>query len=245
MVLDPVPSEVRLVGAGERRDVVAEEEVVVGFADVLDQRAAIDPPPMLDRRPRHVEGARIVDRDGYLQRLAAVGHLEALDDVNLVGVRRAVIVDERPVIEPDGIDDQLVAFVVTDGFAVPRRRHLLRMRHVQIDVPYLGIELVDDDDHLGRLDEMNGLAAVIDIEAGNACRPASLSRDERDLSAAHVLIGLAHPLDDPRLQNRIGEVRDPIGRLALAIGNIRVGLVRQDRARPAGRRQEVVALGTV
>src|SRR5260370_27439800 len=91
-------SEIRLVGLGERRDVIAVVRCVVRFANVFFQRAAVDAPPMLDRGPGHVESARIVNGDEYLQRLAAVDHLEALDDVQLFGVGRAIIVDERPVI---------------------------------------------------------------------------------------------------------------------------------------------------
>src|SRR5262249_36473572 len=90
-------SEVRLVRLGERRDVVAEEEDVVRLAGVFNQRGVFDAPPGLDRRPRHVEGTRVVDGDEHLQRLAAIDHLEALDDVHLFGVGRAIIVDERPI----------------------------------------------------------------------------------------------------------------------------------------------------
>jgi hypothetical protein len=35
-----------------------------------------------------------------------------LDDMNLIGVRRAVIVDECPVVEPNRVDDQLVTFIM-------------------------------------------------------------------------------------------------------------------------------------
>src|ERR1700738_1730034 len=92
---------------------------------------------------------------------------------------------------------------------------------------------------------MNGLAAVIDIEARNTCRPAPLAGDEGDLSGEPLFIGLSHPLDNRGLQNRIGEVRDPISRLALAIGNIRMGLVVRDGAGTTRRRQEVVMGGTI
>ena len=88
----------------ERRYFVAEEEIVVGFAKIFNQRAWAYAPPMLDRRPGHVESARIVDGDEYLQRLAAVDHLEALDDVQLLSVRRAIIVDECLSMHPFSID---------------------------------------------------------------------------------------------------------------------------------------------
>jgi hypothetical protein len=38
--------------------------------------------------------------------------------VELLGVWRAVIVDERPVIEADRVDDERVTFVVADRLAV-------------------------------------------------------------------------------------------------------------------------------
>jgi hypothetical protein len=120
-----------------------------------------------------------------------------------------------------------------------------RMRHVQLDMAYLWVELVDDDDRLGRLNEMNGLAAVIDIDGRNTRWPAPLPGDERDFSGEHRFIGLSHLLHGPGLQNRIGQVRSPVGRLALAVGNIGIGLVERGGARPAGRRQEVVMVGAV
>jgi hypothetical protein len=94
-------SEIRLVGMRERRDVVTEEEFVIRFTNVFDQWTSVYAPPMLGRRPRHVEGARVVNGDGHLQRLAAFDHLETLDNVNLLGVGRAVIVNECPVIQSD------------------------------------------------------------------------------------------------------------------------------------------------
>src|SRR5215472_2579609 len=100
------PSEIRPVGLRNRRDLIAVVRGVVGLANVFFQWAAVDTPPMLDRRPGHVESARIVNGDEHLQRLAAVDHLETLDDVQLFGVGGAIIVDERPVIQPDRVDNQ-------------------------------------------------------------------------------------------------------------------------------------------
>src|SRR6202030_3743759 len=99
--------------------------------------------------------------------------LEALNDVHLIGMRRAVIVDESAIAQPDRVDHELVAFVMADRFAVPGRLHMLRMWYVQINVARLGVELVDVDDHLGRLNEVDGLATIIDVEAGNTGGPAS------------------------------------------------------------------------
>ena len=52
--------------------------------------------------------------------------------------------------------------------------------------------------------------------------PASLSRDKRDLSRQHLVVGFFHLFDGPGPQNGISEVRDPIGRLhAAAVRDIR------------------------
>src|SRR5260370_38281834 len=94
-------SEIRLVGLGERRDVIAVVRCVVRLANVFFQRAAVDAPPMLDRRPGHVESARIVNGDEYLQRLAAVDHLDALTDLELFGWGSAIIAGGRPASHTD------------------------------------------------------------------------------------------------------------------------------------------------
>ena len=54
----------------------------------------------LTRRPRHVEGAWVLDVDGDLQGFPAVGELEPFDNMKLRRVRRPVIVDEGVVREP-------------------------------------------------------------------------------------------------------------------------------------------------
>src|SRR5579864_8277157 len=74
----------------------------------------------LDRVPRHGEGAGVLDPDFDFERPAAVREPESLDDMQLRRVRRAVIVDKGPVVEPDRVNDQRVAILVmADGFAVP------------------------------------------------------------------------------------------------------------------------------
>src|SRR5260370_8330197 len=107
------------------------------------------------------------------------------------------------------------------------------MRHVQIDMAHLRIKLVDVYDHLRRLNEMHRLAAVVDVEARNARRPAPLPGDERNLAGEHLFIGLSHPLYDPGLQYRIGEVRHPVSRLALALAHLRAPLVAHTAAQSA------------
>ena len=109
----------------------------------------------------------------------------------------------------------------------------------------LGVEFVDDDHLLGGLDDVDRLTAIIDVEARNAGRPAALARDEGNLAGDHVLIGLAHALGHPRFQDRIGQVGNAVGRLPLAVGNIGMSLVGEDRARTRGRWKEIIALRPV
>ncbi len=66
----------------------------------------------LHRRPRRVEGLRVLDAEPHLQGLAAVGQAPALGDVQLFRMRRAVIIHEGLAVLPDGIDDQRVALVM-------------------------------------------------------------------------------------------------------------------------------------
>ena len=69
--------------------------------------------------PGLIEGVGIVDHEGHFQPLAALGHGPALDHVQLVGVWRAVGIDDRLGILRDGVDDERIAFVVPDRLAVP------------------------------------------------------------------------------------------------------------------------------
>src|SRR5205823_6178190 len=119
-------SEIRLVCLRDRdHDVAQEAEIVLG-AVVLLERTNLSAAPALDGGPARVEGARIVDSDRRLERLATVEELEPLHDVDLVGVRCLIIVDERFVIEPDGVDDELVALIMADRLSVPRRLQVFR-----------------------------------------------------------------------------------------------------------------------
>ena len=70
-------------------------------------------------RPRLIEGVGIVHREGRFQHLAAVDDFPAFDDVQLVGMRRAVNIEHRLVVQPNGIDDKRVALIVADRLAVP------------------------------------------------------------------------------------------------------------------------------
>src|SRR6202158_6519306 len=77
--------------------------------------------------PWRREGTGILDVKIHLERLTVVDQMEALDDVKLRGMRRLEAVDGGPGIEPDGVDDKRVGFVMADRFAVPGRLHVRRM----------------------------------------------------------------------------------------------------------------------
>ena len=79
---------------------------------------------------------------------------------SIFGMGRAVIVDESLVVLTDRIDDQSVAFVMADRFAVPGRFRILRMRHIGIDVPDLLVALEDDQNLLRPLNEVERAAAI-------------------------------------------------------------------------------------
>src|SRR5258705_13108479 len=95
-------SEIRLVRLGNRLQIIVEKILRIFRASLFRQRtqmrAAID----LDSRPDHVEGARVLYRHRGLKRLAPLDEPETLHDVELIGVRRTVIVDKRLVVQPDG-----------------------------------------------------------------------------------------------------------------------------------------------
>ena len=86
--------EIRLVRFRHRLEAVVEMIVVVLRADDLAQRCTVDAPVTLDRVPRRRKRAGILDMDVDLERLACVDHVETLDDVQLRGVGRLVIVDD-------------------------------------------------------------------------------------------------------------------------------------------------------
>jgi len=105
-------SKVRLARGGDRLDVVVEELRVVLGANLLVQRAAVGAAILLPRVPRHGEGARVLDMDVDRDRFSAFGEAEALDHVQLLGVRRAERIDIGLVVEPDGVNHQRVAVLV-------------------------------------------------------------------------------------------------------------------------------------
>src|SRR5215510_8655292 len=56
-------SEIRALVLGQRRHIVAIEELVRGLAQILDKGARVPVRPFLDRIPRHGESARILHVD--------------------------------------------------------------------------------------------------------------------------------------------------------------------------------------
>ena len=58
--------------------------------------------------------------DLHLQGLAVFDHLKAFDDMKLLCVGRAVIVDKRLGRKPNRIDEKRIAFVTANRFPVPR-----------------------------------------------------------------------------------------------------------------------------
>ena len=76
------------------------------------------PPETLNRQPRLIESVWIVHSDVHFQHLAAVDQPPPLDDVKLLAMRRAVIVDEGLGVLTDRIDYQRVAFVMADRLPV-------------------------------------------------------------------------------------------------------------------------------
>src|SRR5258706_10517099 len=87
-------SKDRLIVVRQGRYVVIEERVIVLRADIFQQGPILLAPEALHRRPLRGERSWILDCDHIFQHLAAIDPFEALDDVELLGVRSPVIVDE-------------------------------------------------------------------------------------------------------------------------------------------------------
>src|SRR5215831_19780920 len=106
-------SEIRLCGAREREQTLVEVVFVVLGADRLDQRVG-DLAPALDQIERLVERIGIVDLHERLDPVAVVDELDAFGDVQLLGVRRAEIVDVAVLgLQPDRVDEQGAVTLIT------------------------------------------------------------------------------------------------------------------------------------
>src|SRR5882757_6876708 len=111
--------------------------LVVLRAYRFDHRAVYFLPPR-HSRPGCIERARILNRHGRLDRVAAVDDLPAFHHVKVLGVGRAVIVDKavRVLDEADGVDNKLAALIVADGLAEPTRLWIFTVRTVEIDAAH-------------------------------------------------------------------------------------------------------------
>src|SRR6516225_6483569 len=88
--LAQLSSEIRLV---RYRDAIIEQVLIVLGANILFEllrHAPIAP----HSGPRLVEGVRVLHREGCFHELVVVDHAPALDDMQLLGMRRAVGVYE-------------------------------------------------------------------------------------------------------------------------------------------------------
>ena len=121
--LERSPSKLRLLrhrhrvfGELEQRLVA---EIVFG-ADPFFQRA-VDFSPAGLGRPGLFERARIGDGDDGFERAPVGGYFPAFDDMQILGVRRRVAVDDAVLVldETDRVDDEFAILVTADGFAEP------------------------------------------------------------------------------------------------------------------------------
>src|SRR5215467_3205720 len=77
--------------------------------------------------------ARVLDVNVRLQHVAVLDQVEALDHVKLLGVRRSESVQGYPIVDSDRVDDERIAFVTADGFAIPGCFDVRGMLVCQVD----------------------------------------------------------------------------------------------------------------
>src|SRR5262249_32046569 len=92
--------------------------LVVLLADVLLQLAGRIPRNIPGHSPRFRVGAGIVD-GGFVVQGTFVGPRVLLDDVHLVGMGMAEIIQPRSFIEPDDIDYECIALPMPDRVSEP------------------------------------------------------------------------------------------------------------------------------
>jgi hypothetical protein len=214
-------------GAGEFHPrALAETDVRPGSASL--QKAPIS------------EQVRLAARDALQPLLrAAENQAEPLDNVQLVGVRRAAGIHGGLFVKADGIDDEGVADVTPDRFSIPGRFRIGRMRHVEPDVTRASRQ--EKHDFLGRLDDMH--EARVEMEGGNAGLPASRLARLAVAASEHELILLAQHFPDPRHQIPscgIVEVGHAVGRRdphlpRLLVVDVGLGVIVVHRAEPGCR----------
>src|SRR5262245_4349026 len=102
--------EIRLVR--DRHAVVEHTLVVLGAGFFINARP-LDPAITVGGRPWLIEGVGIVNCKSDSKRLI-VHQLPALHDVQLLRMRRAIIVHVSLAVQPDGVDNERIAFVMSD-----------------------------------------------------------------------------------------------------------------------------------
>src|SRR5262245_59049305 len=149
---------------GRLADVVEELLVLTHGADLLiTQEPRVGQDEVSMREPRFCISARIVDRHIDFE-LRLVRPLEALDEMELLRVRVAHLIEPRLVVKSDRVDHKRVAvFVVADRMAPPLRIGIIGMLLVQPDDAEEGTDLVQDVNGLWRLNEPRLDGPEIDV----------------------------------------------------------------------------------
>jgi hypothetical protein len=79
--------------------------------------------------------------------------MEALDHVHLLGMRCAESIHQCSIVKSDRIHDECIAFVVSDGLAVPGWLDVIRVLIGQIDVA----NLIPSQNHFNSLLSLNDI----------------------------------------------------------------------------------------
>src|SRR5262249_55782691 len=146
-----------------------------------------------------------------LDRVPAIGHLPTFNNVEILGVRRTIIVDKAVWVlhEADGINDKLSIFVAADGFAEPTRLWILAVLAIEIDATHLLVSLPHHPDLLRPLDEIKRLRHEQQL-AWDAARPAARLGVESAMAIAHQVIVHSHLRGGPRLQVGVLGIGQPL-----------------------------------
>ena len=202
--------------------------LVVLLADVFHQLVAGRLQPRHERdRPRPRVRAGVVNRDLVLEP-AHVEPRPALDRVQSLGVRRAIVIEPELVVEADRVDHQRVLLERTDRVAEPGRVELGRvLAAIHEDLPVaVNVPFVEDE-HVRRL-----LVRVVLDETERIRRPArhahrhaevvrvlfflarlhDLFRRGQDRQVLHLHAALRHDVADrPAADPQPVQVDDAIG----------------------------------
>src|SRR5262249_41880424 len=173
----------------------------------------------------------------------AFSQLEALDDMKLGRVRRAIIIDVGVVRKADRVDDQCIAaFVVPDGLTVRAYLRMRRMRNVEKDAAHFRSAFVDQENLILPLHEEKRVDSTHDEKSGDPSGATACASLIAALACRGKLVLLAHLLDDPWLEYRVCEIGDPKRHLSalVVVGHVRVVLCISDRARARRRRLEII-----